>query len=90
MTMQSCWLSPSGQVTYCDFAEHSKTADILLQKLKPELLTHTICQLVLRMTQLQNLSNYATFNITAVAGTTKCTKVQREAMFDLTRHWHEQ
>ena len=37
MTMQSCWLSPSGQVTYCGFAEHSKTADILLQKLKPEL-----------------------------------------------------
>lgn len=90
MTMQSCWLSPSGQVTYCDFAEHSKTADILLQKLKPELLTHTICQLVLRMTQLQNLSNYATFDITAVEGTTKCTKAQREAMFDLTRHWHEQ
>ena len=37
MTMQSCWLSPSGQVTYCGFAEHYETADILLQKLKPEL-----------------------------------------------------
>ena len=37
MTMQSCWLSSSGQVTYCGFAEHNKTADILLQKLKPEL-----------------------------------------------------
>ena len=37
MTMQSCWLSPSGQITYCGFAKHSKTADILLQKLKPEL-----------------------------------------------------
>lgn len=98
MTMQSCWLSPSGQVTYCGFAEHSKTADILLQKLKPELFDAYNMPVSLAydpVAELEQLGyiRYCSWGSNprwVVEDTTKCTKAQREAMFDLTGHWHEQ
>ena len=96
--MQSCWLSPSGQVTYCGFAEHSKTADMLLQKLKPELFDAYNMPVSLEYDPIAELEQLGYIRYCSWVSnpcwvdedTTKCTKAQREAMFDLTGHWHEQ
>lgn len=98
MTMQSCWLSPSGQVTYCGFAEHYETADILLQKLKPELFDaygmsiNCAYDAVAQLEQLGYI-RYCSWGSNPrwiVDDATKYTKAQCEAMFDLTGYWHEQ
>lgn len=35
--LQSCWLSPTGHVTYVTFAEHCIVADEILKKIAPDM-----------------------------------------------------